>query len=247
MKITKYKPRITVVTVCFNSELTIEGTINTVLNQKYDNLEYIIVDGKSTDSTIDIIRKYSTKDNVKFISEPDKGIYDAMNKAIDLASSEYIIFLNSGDRFINEYVLDKLVDKMRYYNSDIYYGNIIHTLNDKPIDRVKYDKVKFNKYSLLRGAMVCHQALIVSTLLMKKKRFNILYSICADKNFILECFKDGLKFKYINLDICFYDKAGISTTQGEKLAYETKMIMLNNFPIEARIKYYYSKLKSIFK
>lgn len=243
MKITEYNPVITVVTVCFNSELTIEGTIDSIVNQKYHNLEYIIIDGKSTDSTIDIVKKYSTKNNMRFISEPDKGIYDAMNKAIDLATGEYIIFINSGDRFVDEYVLDKLADKIRDEKSDIYYGNIIHTLNNKPIGRVKYDKVKFNKYSLLKGDMVCHQALIVSTIIMKKKKFNISYSICADKNFIIECFKDGAKFKYIDLDICFYDKSGISTKQVTKLFNEANIIMFTNFPIEARLKYYFSKIK----
>ena len=103
-------PLITVVTVVFNGEATLEQTIQSVVNQTYDNVEYIIVDGGSKDRTLDIIKKY--EDRIDYWqSEPDKGIYDAMNKGIELANGDWINFMNSGDSFYNECVI-----------KNIYYG-----------------------------------------------------------------------------------------------------------------------------
>ena len=102
--------KITIVTVCYNSAKTIEQTICSVLNQTYKNIEYIIVDGGSTDETVDILRKYSCK--IKWISEPDDGIYDAMNKGIKMASGEYIQFIGSDDCLINYTIIEKHIDKI---------------------------------------------------------------------------------------------------------------------------------------
>ncbi len=97
-------PLITVVTVVFNGELYIENTILSIINQTYDKIEYIIIDGKSTDRTLDIIGKYQ-KQIDQLVSEPDNGIYHAMNKAIDLATGQWIIFMNCGDSFYDKDVI----------------------------------------------------------------------------------------------------------------------------------------------
>lgn len=97
-------PKISVVTVCYNTVDTIEKTILSVINQTYDNIEYIIVDGASTDGTIDVIKKYENR-IAKWVSEPDNGIYDAMNKGIRMATGEWLNFMNAGDCFYNKYVL----------------------------------------------------------------------------------------------------------------------------------------------
>ena len=98
---------ISVVTVCYNAADTIEKTMLSVLNQTYHDIEYIIIDGGSTDGTVEIIRKYA--DRIAYwVSEPDKGIYDAMNKGIKVATGEWINFMNAGDEFVDANVLDKL-------------------------------------------------------------------------------------------------------------------------------------------
>lgn len=100
-------PKITVVTVCYNAVDTIEKTILSVISQTYNNMEYIIVDGASTDGTVDIVKKYEDR-ITRWISEPDKGIYDAMNKAIDLATGDWINFINTGDVLYNDTVFSEI-------------------------------------------------------------------------------------------------------------------------------------------
>lgn len=238
--------KISVVTVCFNAQDTIKNTVESILCQDYLDLEYIIVDGESTDKTFTIVNELcNNKTNVKMVCEKDNGIYDAMNKAIDIATGDYVIFVNSGDSLINKYVLRDLADLIRIDRHDIYYGNIIKTIEGKPTKREKYDTVKFNEYCLLRGSMVCHQALVVSTKLMKSKKFNTKYKLAADKNFIVQCVKEKRIFSYIDIDICYYDSFGVSVKQQEMLHNETKDILLNNFPIGGRVKYLYNKIKRI--
>ena len=103
-------PLISVVTVSYNAVDTIERTILSVLNQTYSDIEYIIIDGGSTDGTVDLIKKYADKITY-WVSEPDQGIYDAMNKGIDVATGEWINFMNSGDSFYRQDVLSSLFDK----------------------------------------------------------------------------------------------------------------------------------------
>ena len=120
-----YKPKITVVTVCYNAAVTIEKTILSVVGQTYNNIEYLIIDGGSKDDTLAIIKKYESNIS-KWISEPDKGIYDAMNKAIKMATGEWINFMNAGDCFATNDVLEKIFqenipDNVKFLYSDNYY------------------------------------------------------------------------------------------------------------------------------
>ncbi|MCY1133837.1 glycosyltransferase family 2 protein [Bacteroides fragilis] len=118
----KSNPLVTIITVCYNAETTIEKTILNVINQTYADIEYIIIDGGSNDGTIEIINKYANKISY-WMSEPDRGIYDAMNKGIKLAKGDWVSFMNSGDSF---YSLDTVEDVVQFIREeyDVIYGSV---------------------------------------------------------------------------------------------------------------------------
>lgn len=138
--------KISVITISYNAASCIESTINSVIAQKYDDFEYIIVDGVSNDGTLDIIQKYD-KSISHWISEPDSGIYNAMNKAVRMASGEYCIFMNAGDIFANPLVL-KQVSFFLNDNFDYLCGNEISLKDGKVIDYVVAPKCITKSFQL---------------------------------------------------------------------------------------------------
>lgn len=196
------KPKITVVTVCYNAVKEIERTLNSVISQTYDNLEYIVVDGGSKDGSLDVINKYERGINV-WMSEPDKGIYDAMNKGVTLASGDYIIFMNAGDCFFNDEVLNDSVSKLGDLYPDSFYGDVIYqyTYGNK--------YVHAKEISYIENDMVCsHQSIFVKTNLLKNRPFDLQYKLAADYNFILSIYLSGASFKRIELPVSIVDSAG---------------------------------------
>lgn len=239
--------KVTVITVCYNSENYIEETIKSVLGQTYENIEYLIIDGKSTDSTMDIINKFSKDSRVKVISEKDKGIYDAMNKGIVLSTGQYLSFMNSGDKFVNKDVIANIMNNINIDKDDLIYGNVLEERLGKVVGKINYGNIKVNSWYFIRGNMICHQAMFIKGDLLKQYPYNLNYSICADKCFLITCEKMKKRFKYIDYDICYYDKSGISSINIEEMKKQTKKIILNAYPFLGRCKYFASKLKqSIF-
>jgi len=127
--------KVSIITICYNSEKTIADTIQSVLSQTYNDVEYIIVDGASTDSTLEIVKSFG-KQITQLISEPDKGIYDAMNKGVSMASGELIGILNSDDFYTNSDVLEQVVKQLMKSNTDALYGNLLY------VDQSNTNKVK---------------------------------------------------------------------------------------------------------
>jgi glycosyltransferase involved in cell wall biosynthesis len=125
---------ISIITVSFNAEQTIERCISSVINQKYDKIEYLIIDGGSTDGTKEIINKYNDKVSL-IVSEPDKGIYDAMNKGIKLATGDIIGMLNADDFFADENILLEVADAFNLYNPDVLYGDLDYVDNSNKVIR----------------------------------------------------------------------------------------------------------------
>ncbi len=179
-------PKISIITIVFNDESNIEKTIQSVISQDYDNIEYIIIDGKSYDNTVKLIKKYDSQ-IFKWISEEDKGIYDAMNKGIDLSSGEYIIYMNSGDSFYNTSVISNIFIKNKLsHERDIVFGDTRAVFSD-------YSRVIKGKYpDNLNPMSFNHQSVFVKTALLKKNKFNTVYKICSDKN-LLEIFEGLIK------------------------------------------------------
>ncbi len=162
--------KLSVITVCYNAEKTIENTILSILNQTYHNYEYIVVDGKSTDGTNQIIKRYLSafhkrKINVKYISESDNGIYDAMNKGIEMAEGEWIAFMNADDSYYDKEVLSKVFEEP-YDGYDVLYGSTNYiTEEEEKIDSPL-------PLDVLSGQMAfAHQSAFVRTSIMKSKNF----------------------------------------------------------------------------
>ena len=140
---------ISVITVCLNVVETIEKTILSVLNQTYKDIEYIVIDGESKDGTLQIIDKYLNHTRIELIVEKDTGIYNAMNKGVRMCHGDYIIFLNSGDIFCNNSVIERIVGQAK---KDIIYGNVIRRFSEE--SRLeKYTKHHDVLWLLLKGKM----------------------------------------------------------------------------------------------
>lgn len=202
--------KITVATVCFNSASTIENTIISVINQTYKDIEYIIVDGKSNDSTMDIIERYAERNGIFVISEPDKGLYDAMNKAADIATGDYILYMNSGDVFASDDAVEKVVPFL-LEKPCMCYGNVIRKKNDGEHMETYHGRFKEMKL-VLQGKMMCHQSMFTRLETMRKYRFDLDYSITADFDFLVRLLRDKQRIQYADVTISKVDNIeGISS------------------------------------
>lgn len=188
---------ISVITVVFNNIEGIETTIKSVLGQGYKYIQYIIIDGGSTDGTVDVIKKYEKK-LFYWVTEPDKGIYDAMNKGISVATGSWMIFMNSGDRFANDSIIQSVFKVS--YDEDILYGDAV-------IEYV-YFQTLFRKHplkSMWKKSPFCHQATFIKGTLMREWKYDLQYKIGGDHDFFFRAYTHGKKFRYLNMIICFFD------------------------------------------
>ncbi len=234
------KLKISVVTVSYNAAETIEETIQSVVNQTYDNIEYIIIDGGSTDGTLDIIKKYADR-LAYWVSEPDNGIYDAMNKGIAVASGDYINFMNAGDKFINSKIVD-LLSKQIVESDDVIYGN---WKIDDYSNKIRYPR---NLNNMKFGSCLCHQSTFTKTSLLKLRGYDTSYRIAADYEKACSLYTQGYKFKYINEVIADYSIDGVSDIQTMLSLYEAKIISNKYFTSDfTNIYFLYSKSKAKMK
>ena len=197
-KSTDLTPLITVITVVYNGELTLEQTIKSVIEQTYDNIEYIIIDGASSDGTLDIVKKYEDKIDY-WQSEPDKGIYDAMNKGIDLANGDWINFMNAGDSFYDLSVIKNIFFK-KNYDCDIIYGETNCIFDYGSMIR----KNPPNGATLKMPMPFTHQSCFCSSEKLQLYKFDCKYSLAADLNFCYQVLLNNGKFHFVNLIVSNY-------------------------------------------
>lgn len=180
------QPKVSIITVCYNSAKTIEDTIKSVLSQSYNNVEYIIIDGLSTDNTLEIINKY--KDEIAVIvSEKDNGLYDAINKGIGLASGDIIANLNSDDFYIDDNVITDIVDKFEKEQTDLLYTDLYY-VESKNTDKVtRYWKSgEYKKGAFYKGWMPPHPTFFVKKDVYDKYGvFNLKLKSAADYEIML--------------------------------------------------------------
>jgi len=217
-------PLISVITVVFNCVNTLEKTILSVVNQDFDNFEYIIIDGGSTDGTLDVIKKYQDKITL-WISEPDKGIYDAMNKGIKKAEGDYLYFLGGDDLIYSNSVLEYISNRLRDKNK-IYYGNVLFKTRN-----VIYDG-KFSSLKIVTRN-ISHQSIFYPREIFDKYSFDTKYKIFADYDLNLKLFgNSSYSFVYMPVTVAFFNDEGVSGSNVLDVNFEKDRfeIIKNNFP-----------------
>lgn len=215
---------LTIATVCYNAAEELEKTIQNVAKQTYPNIEYIIIDGASKDNTLEIIKKY--QDNISsYISEKDNGIYDAMNKAINLAKGNYILFMNAGDTFVSDTIIEEIFTEL-YQNfdsktdfPDLIYGDY-NVINQTFSETVKAEPLEKN----WTGMKFCHQSMLLKTKLAKKQLFSGKY-ITSDFEQVYELYQKGISFYYFPKSIANFKTDGLSSKNKIKVRFESKEIV----------------------
>jgi glycosyltransferase involved in cell wall biosynthesis len=219
--------KFSIITVCYNSQKTIENTIKSVLSQSYKNYEYIIIDGGSTDNTIQIIKKYKKKIHI-FRSEKDKGIYDAINKGIKYATGSVISILHSDDIFYNQFTTQKV---MSYFQSnskiDCLIGNTIITDNNSKKKLRNYKANFFKKWMLYFGFSPPHPSTFFRDKIYRKYGlYKSGYSIAGDFEFFVRIFlKKKLSFKLINENFILMKSGGKSSNSIKSNLISSKEII----------------------
>jgi glycosyltransferase involved in cell wall biosynthesis len=194
--------KISIITPTYNSAKTIEDTIQSIVVQNYPDLEYIIIDGGSTDNTKEIIFNYQNKIKIKYISEPDEGIYDAMNKGIKIATGDIIGILNSDDLYYDKNILQNIDNIFKSDKAiDAVYGDLIYVDRKDINKKTRYWKAgEYNENKLNWGWIIPHPTFFVKKEIYEKKEkiFNTSFSIAGDYELILRLLKiNKIRVKYI--------------------------------------------------
>lgn len=225
-------PKITIITVVFNAAKEIEATLTSIFEQSYINKEVVIIDGGSTDGTLEIIRKFEHQIDY-FTSAQDDGIYDAMNKGIKVACGDWICFMNAGDLFASNDIL-KNIFFQKTHDAEILVGDCIVDYKSFT-KRVNVKKV----YLLDYGMTFCHQSVFVKTSLYKKKYFDLRFKIAADFNFFFWCFTKGFEFKTYDFPFSMISVQGVSDKMRARVLFENRQIVREHFRSNIKVELVY--------
>lgn len=219
------KKLLSIITPSYNCVEKLESTILSVLKQNMNYIEYIIIDGESKDGSIDILEKY--KNSLIYISEPDNGIYDAMNKGINIANGEYLFFLGAGD-VLKDKILNIVIKELKFKRYDFIYGNV-YMNNVKIIYNGKYSVYK------IMLSNICHQAIFYRKQIFHKLgNYGNEYSVYEDYYFNIKCFnkKNKINKKYLPYIICNYEGQGYSDKNKDiKFQKDLEFIIYKNFGV----------------
>lgn len=206
--------KISIITVVYNNAHVIKSAIDSVLTQTYSNIEYIIIDGNSTDGTVDVITSYGNKIS-KFVSEPDNGIYDAMNKGLQLATGDVVGILNSDDMYINQDVIEKVVAVFEMHDVESLFADLVYV---RPTNLEKvvryYDSSYFSPTKFAYGWMPAHPTFFVKRSIYEKYGyFKTDYKIAADYELLARFLgKHAISYFYLQLPIVKMRMGGVSTS-----------------------------------
>jgi len=218
--------KISIITVTYNAEKLVERTVKSVLAQTFSSIEYIIIDGASVDGTLWIIEKYKPRIQ-KVISEMDKGIYDAMNKGLQVATGDYVLFLNAGDEFYSDTTLNDVFSSSS--DADVYYGNtkVVDLYGNEIGDRRLKPPEKLNWKSFMFGMSVSHQSFIAKRSLCDV--YDLRYSISADIDWVIKILKKSHKIENTKRYISKFLEGGTSSRTRPKALAERFSIMVKHY------------------
>ena len=218
------KPKISIVTIAYNCAGEIEDTIKSVISQQYDNKEYIIIDGASTDGTMDVVNKYKNDIDV-IVSEPDRGRSDAFNKGIEKATGDYIVMMNAGD-LLAEDALNKFANAF-VPGYDVIKGNTIRWNAESGYKSVEYPVIKYP--AIPWNFLVCHQSTYISKSAYERfGGYDVGLRVAMDFELMLRFTKCGAKFYSIDEDLAVFRMGGISQTSGKRRLKEMRHAMITN-------------------
>jgi len=221
------KPKISIITVTLNNKEYLERAIKSVVEQTYNNIEYIVIDGGSTDGSLDIIKRYEDKIDY-WVSEEDNGLYDAMNKGIRKAKGDWILILNSDDYYINNNVIEKAVEYLDDSGKYFYYFTMIHEYANGKKKTYKYPIHWWNKFKLYYSAYIPHMTLWVT-----RKQYEDIglydtnFKIAGDHDLILRLIKKYKPF-FINMPLTAMRMGGMSAENYKLTFEEFKMATIKN-------------------
>lgn len=227
-----FQPRLSVITIVYNNVRDIERTMLSVINQTYTNLEYIIIDGESSDGTLEVVNKYQHRIS-KLISEPDKGIYDAMNKGLSLGTGDYVLFMNSGDEIYSVETVEKVFACEP--DADIYYGETeMFDQQWRSLGQRRHQAPeKFSWKSFQWGMSVSHQAIYIKRSITEP--FDMQYQLSSDIDWIIKAAKKARKIVNTHLYVAKYMVGGMSKAKHKQSLVERFNIFTKHYGLVTNI------------
>ena len=221
--------KLSVITVTYNAEKTLERTLKSVSGQTYPYVEHIVVDGKSEDHTVSLIQKY-VNPALKWVSEPDKGLYDAMNKAVTMTTGDYLCFLNAGDTFYTDDTVERMMNSFEAASPpDIIYGEtaIVDDSGKFLFMRRLSVPETLSWKSFKQGMVVCHQAFIVKKTIFEP--YSLDYRFSADVDWCIRMMKKSRRIHNTHLTLINYLNEGVTTANRKASLKERYRIMVKHY------------------
>ena len=203
---------VTIITVCRNHAQELERTIRSVESQTWQEREYLVIDGASTDDTLDVIKAHEAS-ITRWVSEPDQGIYDAMNKGVRMAQGEWVIFMNAGDTFASDDTLQRVFGSPQ--NADVIYGDVIKG------ELVKKAEAPRNAHRMF----YCHQSAFVRTRCLRKFPFDIRHRMSADFKQVKQLYLSGKTFLQLDFPVANFDTQGVSNKNRSAGLYDNIQVI----------------------
>lgn len=203
---------VTIITVCRNHAKELERTIRSVESQTWQEKEYLVIDGASTDDTLDVIKAHEAS-ITRWVSEPDQGIYDAMNKGVKMAQGEWVIFMNAGDTFAGDDTLQRVFGSPQ--DTDVIYGDVIKE------ELVKKAEAPRNAHRMF----YCHQSAFVRTSCLREFPFDIRHRMSADFKQVKQLYLNGKRFRQLDFPVANFDTQGVSNKNRSAGLYDNIQVI----------------------